>query len=63
MAFVGTSVAIASLWRVAARVRTRRNTEKLSWKRAVFESEVIILYVNWALARVSSDWKDIFHTL
>ena len=41
MAFVGTSVAIASLWRVAARVRTRRNAEKLSWKREVSESKVI----------------------
>ena len=48
MAFVGTSVVIASLWRVAARVRTRRNAEKLSWKREVSESEVI-----GALARVS----------
>ena len=45
MAFVGTSVAIASLWHVALRVRTRRNAEKLSWKRAVFESEITVMGV------------------
>jgi hypothetical protein len=40
MASVGTRIGIASLRCVAARVRTRRNAGKLSWKRKVFGSEV-----------------------
>jgi hypothetical protein len=40
MVFVGTRIGIASPRCVAARVRTRRNAGKSSWKRTVFENEV-----------------------
>jgi hypothetical protein len=38
-------VVIASLRRVAALVRTRRNGEKLNWKRVVFKSEITVMGV------------------
>jgi hypothetical protein len=41
MAFVGTFIPIASPDGVAARVRSRRNAGKSSWRRAASKTEVV----------------------